>query len=207
MRIGIVGGTFDPIHLGHIQPALAALTQLQLDKLWLMPNHIPPHKNGAHVSTEHRIAMVKDICQQYPQFELCDIEIERDSPSYSVTTLGLLKQTYPQHTFYFIMGMDSFVNLPSWYQWQSLFDYCHIALCARPGWTSPTDNVMQLQLHERICNNPTIQSDGGHIFRVDAPMLAISSTEIRQHLQQNKPLSTWLAKSTQEYIEQYQLYR
>jgi len=146
MRIGILGGTFDPIHLGHINPALDVKQQLHLDQIWLMPNHIPPHKNTTVVSTHHRLEMVKLVCQQYPEFKLCDIEINRDTPSYSVTTLTLLTQQYPDDEFFFIMGMDSFVQLPLWYQWQSLFNLCHIALCQRPGWAMDTNSEMTKEL-------------------------------------------------------------
>ncbi|MBR9729442.1 nicotinate-nucleotide adenylyltransferase [Shewanella intestini] len=203
MRIGILGGTFDPIHIGHIQPALDAYQQLQLDNVWLMPNHIPPHKSQTSVSTEHRLNMVKQVCQQFQAFELCDIEATRNAPSYSVTTLKLLKQKYPQHTFYFIMGMDSFINLPSWYNWQSLFNYCHIALCARPGWQLPADSCMQQQLNQR---NQHDNQQTGQIHRIKSQLLAISSTEIRARIQHRNSTDAMLMPYTAQYIQQHQLY-
>ncbi|MCL1113830.1 nicotinate-nucleotide adenylyltransferase [Shewanella basaltis] len=208
MRIGILGGTFDPIHLGHINPALDVKQQLNLDQVWLMPNHIPPHKNTTMVSSLHRLEMVKLVCEHYPEFQLCDIEINRDTTSYSVTTLTLLTQQYPQYEFFFIMGMDSFIQLPLWYQWQSLFSLCHIALCQRPGWTIDTHSEMAKQLLLRqayVSDND--QSKHGKIYRIDSQLIDISSTEIRQRLHQHTDTQSVLHPSTRAYIEQHQLYR
>ena len=211
MRIGILGGTFDPIHLGHINPALDVKQQLNLDQVWLMPNHIPPHKNNTMVSSFHRLEMVKLVCQHYPEFKLCDIEIDRDSTSYSVTTLTLLTQQYPEYEFFFIMGMDSFIQLPLWYQWQSLFSLCHIALCQRPGWTMDTHSEMakELLFRQATINDVSRSSKAKHgkIFSVNSQLIDISSTEIRQRLQQHADTQSVLHPSTRNYIEQHQLYR
>ncbi|WP_282111103.1 nicotinate-nucleotide adenylyltransferase [Shewanella algicola] len=211
MRIGILGGTFDPIHLGHINPALDVKQQLNLDQVWLMPNHIPPHKNSTMVSSYHRLEMVKLVCQQYPQFELCDIEIDRDTPSYSVTTLTLLTQQYPEHEFFFIMGMDSFIQLPLWHRWHSLFSLCHIALCQRPGWTMDAQSEMakQLLFRHAQASELTLKNHATHgkIFSVNSQLVNISSTEIRQQLAQNTDTSKVLLPSTRQYIDQHQLYQ
>jgi nicotinate-nucleotide adenylyltransferase len=211
MRIGILGGTFDPIHLGHINPALEVKQQLNLDQIWLMPNHISPLKNTTVVSNHHRLEMVKLVCQQYSEFELCDIEINRNTPSYSVTTLTLLSQQYPDDEFFFIMGMDSFIQLPLWYQWQSLFTLCHIALCQRPGWTVDYRSEMTKQLLLRQTDVNYLDSPNhvkhGKIFRINSKLIDISSTEIRQKLTQDFELSKVLTQSTFDYILQHQLYR
>lgn len=210
MRIGILGGTFDPIHLGHINPALEVKQQLNLDQIWLMPNHIPPHKKTTVVSSHHRLEMVKLVCLQYPEFELCDIEIKRDTPSYSVTTLSLLTELYPDEEFFFIMGMDSFVQLPLWYQWKSLFNLCHIALCQRPGWTIDTHSEMTKELLFRQANTDYLTSNShskhGRIFCINSQLVDISSTEVRQRLAQNIDISTALPQTTIDYIRQHQLY-
>ncbi|MGX9461838.1 nicotinate-nucleotide adenylyltransferase [Shewanella sp. A14] len=211
MRIGILGGTFDPIHLGHINPALDVKQQLNLDQIWLMPNHIPPHKDTTVVSSHHRLEMVRLVSQQYPDIKLCDVEIERDTPSYSVTTLTLLNQMYPDDEFFFIMGMDSFIQLPLWYQWQSLFSLCHIALCQRPGWTMDTHSEMTKQLLLRqagadYLNSPT-HTKYGKIFCINSQLIDISSSEIRQRLKQKIDISKVLTPTTIDYIHQHNLYR
>lgn len=214
MRIGILGGTFDPIHLGHIRPALEVKQLLHLDKVWLMPNHIPPHKQTTNVSSQHRLAMVEDICQQFSDFEVCDIEINRDSPSYTVVSLQYLQQTYPQHQFYFIMGMDSFLHLPSWHLWQTLFSHCHIVLCQRPGWQLDAEHSMQQVLTSKSIHYADyvqqLISDQalthGAIIPVPIALQNISSTDVRHKLLNNESVDELIAPSTLNYIQQHKLY-
>ncbi|MCL1050662.1 nicotinate-nucleotide adenylyltransferase [Shewanella abyssi] len=205
MKIGILGGTFDPIHFGHIRPAIEVQQRLKLDEVWLMPNHIPPHKNGTHVSTDDRLAMAQAACDQFPQLKLCAIEANRDTPSYTVTTLAVLKQQYPMHEFYFLMGMDSFLGLQSWYQWQSLFDLCHIVVCQRPGWQLSIQHPMQTVLTERSAKTATISKTGA-IFPVSITEQPFSSTQIRTDLSQGISVNDALPSSVQLYIKQHRLY-
>ncbi|WP_144213150.1 nicotinate-nucleotide adenylyltransferase [Shewanella donghaensis] len=188
MKIGILGGTFDPIHYGHIKPAIEVKQQLGLDQIWLMPNHIPPHKESTRVSSKHRLAMATMVCQQYADFDVCDIEVNRDTPSYTAKTLELLTERYPEHQFYFIMGTDSFLQLASWHQWQKLFELCHLVICRRPGWSANRDHPMmqlliknQLDFSKRVIEGKT-EFKTGQIFPVDVTEQDISSTEIRQQL-------------------------
>jgi nicotinate-nucleotide adenylyltransferase len=213
MRIGILGGTFDPIHFGHIRPALEVKAKLQLDSIWLMPNHIPPHKQATNTSTAHRLAMVSRVCDIYPELVLCDIEIRRDTPSYTVTSLEALTQAYPEHEFYFIMGMDSFMQLESWYRWQDLFNLCHIVLCQRPGWTLDDESNMAKLLGDRSNIRPEIeqktglkQNKTGYIFPVEIAEQDVSSTEIREKIRQGDDLSQLLAPSIIAYIKGNNLY-
>ncbi|ABE54084.1 nicotinate-nucleotide adenylyltransferase [Shewanella denitrificans OS217] len=216
MRIGILGGTFDPIHYGHIRPALEVKNALNLDSIWLMPNHIPPHKAGPKTGTAHRLAMVQLVCSQHNEFELCDIEINRDTPSFTVTSLQQLTQAYPEHEFYFIMGMDSFIQLDRWYQWQTLFELCHIVVCQRPGWqleyTSPMATLMQIKVQQQaIKGNSIKETKVGSIFPVNITAQDISSTEIRAQISaqsmNNQALSPLLPANIIDYIKQHQLYR
>ncbi|MBQ4891486.1 nicotinate-nucleotide adenylyltransferase [Shewanella sp. MMG014] len=215
MKIGLLGGTFDPIHLGHIKPALEVLHQLNLDKIWLMPNHIPPHKQSTTVNSQHRLAMTQAVCELYDEFALCDIEINRDTPSYSVATLALLKQQYPQHQFYFIMGTDSFIQLPTWYRWQSLFDLCHIVVCQRPGWQLTAEHPMASVLADNQLVSTTALT--GKIYPIEVQPQDISSTQIRQLLSNltveerqdsnNAQLNALLPEVIQQYICQHSLYQ
>jgi nicotinate-nucleotide adenylyltransferase len=214
MRIGILGGTFDPIHFGHILPALEVKAKLNLECIWLMPNHIPPHKQTTNTSTAHRLAMVSQVCDIYPELVLCDIEIRRDTPSYTVTSLEALTQAYPQHEFYFIMGMDSFMQLESWYRWQDLFNLCHIVLCQRPGWRLDDESNMAKLLGERSKTRPEIeqkiglmQHNTGHIFPVEIAEQDVSSTDIRDKIRLGDDLSQRLPTSIIAYIKDNNLYR
>ncbi|QQX79287.1 nicotinate-nucleotide adenylyltransferase [Shewanella sp. KX20019] len=205
MKVGILGGTFDPIHFGHIRPAIEVQQQLKLDEVWLMPNHIPPHKNGTHVSTDDRLAMAQAVCDQFPQLKLCEIEANRDTPSYTATTLAVLRQQYPMHEFYFLMGMDSFLGLQSWYQWQSLFDLCHIVVCQRPGWQLSKRHPMQAVLTQRSAQTAAMAKTG-LIFRVSITEQPFSSTQIRTALSQGMSVNDALPSSVQLYIKQHRLY-
>jgi nicotinate-nucleotide adenylyltransferase len=219
MRIGILGGTFDPIHYGHIRPALEVKAALKLDSIWLMPNHIPPHKAGPKTTTAHRLAMVQLVCSEHSEFELCDIEINRDTPSFTVTSLTLLAQAYPEHEFYFIMGMDSFIQLDRWHQWQSLFELCHIVVCQRPGWqlehSSPMATLMQENVAFRqqvqvMKDKPIKTAKVGNIFPVSITAQNISSTEIRAQIKEqnmdSQALNQCLPANIIDYIKRHQLY-
>ncbi|ACJ30593.1 Cytidyltransferase-like:Probable nicotinate-nucleotide adenylyltransferase [Shewanella piezotolerans WP3] len=216
MKIGILGGTFDPIHFGHIRPALEVQQQLALDEVWLMPNHIPPHKNGTHVSTDDRLAMAQAVCEAFPPLKLCAIEALRESPSYTVTTLQELKLQYPQHEFYFLMGMDSFLGLQSWYQWQDLFELCHLVVCQRPGSNMSVEHPMHAVLTKHECVPITtietesieasIATKSGLIFRVSITEQPFSSTQVRADLYQGLTIKDALPVCIQRYIKQHQLY-
>lgn len=208
MKIGILGGTFDPIHFGHIRPAQEIKQQLNLDEVWLMPNHIPPHKSGTHVSSEDRLAMTQLVCEQLPHFKLCDIEAKRDTPSYSAMTLAQLRKIHPQHEFYFIMGMDSFLSFTRWHKWQQLLQLCHLVVCKRPGWHlaphDPMQSVLKPRLHD--ITKPTAEPFG-RILMVDITEQDISSTRVRQQLMQGMMPSAELPASIQDYIQHNRLYR
>ena len=213
MKIGILGGTFDPIHYGHIKPLLEVQAALGLDEVWLMPNHIPPHKADTNTSTVHRLAMAQRVCQQYPQLKLCDIEAKRDQPSYSVETLKQLRQTHGQDQLVFIMGMDSFVGLPTWYRWQELFDLCHIAVCQRPGWTLCGDSEMAALLSARRAGKAELDKavdtgrTAGLIFPITITPQPYSSTEIRRQLAQNQLAPDAMPQAIADYIAAHHLYR
>ncbi len=209
MKIGILGGTFDPIHFGHINPLLEVKHTLELDQIWLMPNHIPPHKQQPNSTTAHRLAMANLVCQQYPELTLCDIEAKRNTPSYSVTTLQALKRENPHDQLLFIMGMDSFINLPKWYQWQQLFELCHIVVYQRPDWSIKLNPQMQQLLLERQGNKTDLIEDKqscGLIFHVQVTQQPYSSTEIRSQLSRQQLNNDALPQVVINYIRQHNLY-
>lgn len=208
MRIGILGGTFDPIHFGHIRPVLEVKQQINLDKIWLMPNHNPPHKASTYVSTKHRLAMTQLICDQHDEFELCDIEARRETPSYLVTTLEQLTKNHPSHEFYFIMGMDSLVSLTSWYKWQSIFELCHIVVCQRQGWSLLPDNAIFNEYQMRKSSPLEISGQkSGLIIPIQVIPQIYSSTEIRHQLSQGIAITAALPPIIIQYITDKNLYQ
>lgn len=232
MKIGLLGGSFDPIHYGHIRPALAVKKQLKLDKIWLMPNATPPHKKSLKTAPIHRQVMVEGVCQQISEFEFCDIEINAKSslyqnnhgaPNYTVNTLIELNRLYPQIDFTFIMGADSLLTLDTWHQWQQLFNLCNIAVCTRPNWQL-NQRLLPKAILDRIVTKPfTINLDAdaktGRIFLLDVIPQNISSTSLRKEINQlanldtaskhktMNLLQTALPKETLNYILQHKLYQ
>ncbi|MEC4728721.1 nicotinate-nucleotide adenylyltransferase [Shewanella sp. D64] len=208
MRIGILGGTFDPIHFGHIRPAIEVKQLLNLDKIWLMPNHIPPHKTTPSVNTQHRVEMAQLVCDQYAEFELCDIEVNRQTPSYLVTTLEQITLNNPDDEFYFIMGMDSLITLTNWYKWQSLFTLCHLVVCQRQGWNLAPDNAIFNEYQTRLASPQAITAQkSGLIIPIKVTPQAYSSTEIRQQLSQGSTPTDALPNIISEYIKDKNLYQ
>ncbi|MFQ6372195.1 nicotinate-nucleotide adenylyltransferase [Shewanella sp. YIC-542] len=217
MRIGILGGTFDPVHYGHLRPAAEVLQLLQLDQLWLMPNNIPPHKQQASASAAQRLQMLQLATGPFPQFSINAVELERATLSYSVTTLRQLRQEYPQDTFYFIMGTDSLVTLTTWQRWQELFDLCHLVICRRAGWQLQPDNPVYNQWQQRqttpaqhLANCPPATApSSGDIIMVDVAPQPYSSTALRQALADNRlePCQNAIPASVLDYITTQQLYR
>ncbi|MEI6858423.1 MAG: nicotinate (nicotinamide) nucleotide adenylyltransferase [Shewanella sp.] len=208
MRIGILGGTFDPIHFGHIRPALEIKSQLNLDSIWLMPNHSPPHKTSTVVSTEQRLAMVELICQEYSEFELCDIEARRKGASYLFTSLTTLRNIHPEHEFFFLIGTDSLVSLTRWYHWQSLFNLCHFVVSPRHGWQLTADMPIFKEYEQRLTDLAQHKSQKtGLIFQVNITPQAYSSTLIRQQLSQGLSPSEALPSQVLEFIIAKKLYQ
>ncbi|MGL6123035.1 MAG: nicotinate (nicotinamide) nucleotide adenylyltransferase, partial [Shewanella sp.] len=183
---------------------------LALDKILLMPNHIPPHKQQPHLTTTQRLKMVADVCQQLDGFALCDIEAKRDAPSYTVVTLEQLKSLHPEDELFFIMGMDSFIQLKSWHKWQRLFDFAHLVVCQRPGWQLDAAHTMQQiltahgQTHKARPNG--VDKNCGQIFPVMITPQDISSTHIREQLAKGQTPIDLVMPVTLDYIQNQQLY-
>ncbi len=194
--IGIFGGTFDPIHYGHIKPALSIKQALDLSELRFIPNRIPPHREKPWLSTEQRLALLQIAAKEYPEIIIDERELQRDGPSYMVDTLKSLQHDFPGETFCLIIGMDALFGISSWYQWQSLFNLCHLVVTTRPGFD-------QNQLAEHISSDDyrflkqRMTSDTaelvavtggveGKILLKSVPQLDISSSRIRQQLLPDK---------------------
>lgn len=217
MRIGILGGTFDPVHYGHLRPAAEVLQQLQLDQLWLMPNNIPPHKQQASASADQRLKMLQLAAAHFPQFAINAVELERATLSYSVTTLQHLRQKHPLDSFYFIMGTDSLVTLTTWQNWQELFTLCHLVVCYRAGWQLQPDNPVYQEWQQRRqtpAQHLAAWKHGenaavGNIIMVDVTPQPFSSSALRKAIAIDQLQSCREALPTEvlDYIVSQQLYR
>lgn len=205
--VGLFGGTFDPIHLGHIKPLLQAADLLGLQHINIIPTNIPPHKNKTHTSNEHRMNMVKLVCSEYENLIFDSRELERNTPSYTVETLLELSKNYSLNTqLYFFIGMDSLLNFTSWYQWLNIMQLCHLVVSPRPGYQL---EQLPTELHQYIVEFDQLeQSNIQEKIIIMPPCLhEISSTLIRENIKQTQDISALVTQKTAQYIQLHQLYQ
>lgn len=192
----LFGGTFDPIHLGHIKTVVAACKQIQADELIFIPCHIPPHKQSPSVTSADRLNMVQLVADNLNaevnfQVSCSDHELSRGGASYTSLTLSHFAKQKPQAQLYFFIGMDSYLNFTSWYNWQQILSHCQLLVAQRPGYQLTTEPDPLLQQHRQL---------------VTIEQYDISSSQIRNDgsAQLKK---TWLSKPVQNYIEKNNLYK
>lgn len=180
--IGIFGGTFDPIHYGHLRTAFELIQAARLSEVLFMPAGNPPHREITVASSELRLQMVKAAIAGQPGFNVDDREVRRTGPSYSVDTLAELRAEMPDRSICLIVGMDAFLGLPKWHQWQDILKLAHLIVAHRPGWRAPTMGP----LGELLVDGGTGRVDdlhenkAGKIFIHAVTQLEISSTEVRK---------------------------
>ena len=180
--MGVFGGTFDPIHYGHLRTAFEMLQALRFAEVRFMPCGNPPHRGAPLAAADLRLHMVRAATESQQGFVVDDRELQRDGPSYSVDTLTALRSEYPQQPIGLIIGMDAFLSLPKWYQWREILDLAHIVVAHRPGWRAPDMGPLGDLLAERGTHRigDLHQQNAGHIFVHDVTQLEISSSEIRE---------------------------
>lgn len=206
-RIGLLGGTFDPIHYGHLHPAEQAAELLNLDELRLLPNAIPPHKPGTHATQAQRLTMLQLAVANRPRFTLDLRELARKQTSYTVDTLRELRSAYPDDALFFLMGTDSFASLNRWHRWQELLPLANLVINQRPGGSFPQSGEMADYYQAHAHGLDGISRAGG-IYRLQTDVHAISSTQIRQHIaMQQQGWQTLLPETVAAYITQQQLYQ
>jgi len=212
--IGIFGGTFDPIHHGHLRLAQEALEQCRLGAVRFIPSGTPPHRTAPAASAEQRLHMVRLALQGQPGFVLDEREVHRSDKCYTVDTLSVLRaELGPQQSLCLLLGSDAFLQLLTWYQWERLFELAHIVVMQRPG--RPVGNAMaqadaSLGKHyqSRLAPTPQLlhESASGLIVVLDMPQLDISATDIRSRATQNKSLRYLLPDPVAHYIQINHLY-
>lgn len=208
--IGILGGTFDPIHFGHLRPALELLEELRFEEIRFLPSSIPPHRAQPDTATVDRKAMVELAIEGQPGFILETCELERAGPSYMVETLASLRQELDaERPLVLIMGLDAFVNLPLWHQWQQLTDHAHLLVTQRPGYEPQIEAQLDEWLSERLAKqvDELHSQPGGKVLFRQQVLLEISSTEIRERIRKGLSPRYLLPETVRHYIESKGLYR
>ena len=195
-RLGILGGTFDPIHFGHLDAAAAATSALTLDEVLFLPAHDPPHRQAdPHATALHRFALVALAIQDSRGYRVSDIELRRSGPSYTVTTLRELHTAgWQASQIFFILGADAFAEIATWYQYPAVLDCANFAVITRPG----------AQNAPPAPRPPAAAGTG--IYHVEARTRDVSSTLIRSRLAGGQPIDDLVPPAVDTYIRTHHLY-
>jgi len=180
--IGILGGTFDPVHFGHLRSALEVVEHLSLDRIHLIPSANPPHRPPPQANAKQRMAMLQLATKNSEQIIVDDRECQREGASYTVDTLISLRQDFPSSPLYLIVGSDAFSQIKTWYKWNELLDYAHIVVMTRPHSELIIPTELTDCYQQKLAENETAKQGG--IYTVDVTQLAISATTIRSNIAQ-----------------------
>lgn len=214
--IGVYGGTFDPIHFGHLRVAEELVEILQLNEVRFLPAGRPRLRNEPEGSQHHRKAMLYEAIRGNGRFLLDDREFSRSGESYSVVSLRELRNEFVEKktAFCFIMGADAFLKLPDWYLWRELFELSHLVIVDRPGHVSVVDQTcLPPVLKEECFNRWTVDADvlrtvqSGHVFTTETTLLDISATMIRACIAAGKSARYLLPDNVLDYIGTHHVYR
>lgn len=208
-KIGILGGTFDPVHNGHLRLALELKQQLQLQQMRLLPCHKPPHRNAPGVASDKRAAMVRLAIAECPELQLDERELQRDQASYTFDSLRELRAEVGEDvSLIWALGVDAFAGLNTWHRWRELLDYAHLAVVARPGFSVPeTGEVAQLLRDRRALVQVVDEQTRGSIILPSLSLLPISATAIRAQIARGESPQYLLPDAVWRYISAAGIYR
>ena len=212
--VGIFGGTFDPIHYGHLRIAEEIVKTVGLQKLYFVPAGMPRLRHSPVASPQHRVEIVRLAIQKNPDFVLDEREINRGGVSYSIDTVREFKQEFGEEIrLCFVLGADAFINLPEWNNWKELFNLCHFIVSTRPGYTlTLIKELLSKELREEcsqrwVSNTESLRKDtSGLIFIASTTMLDISATSIRAHIAVGRSVRYLVPDIAVNYISENKLY-
>ena len=207
--VGVLGGTFNPVHYGHLRSALELVERLQLQQLRLMPCAVPPHREAPGCSAEHRDAMVQLAVAGEPGLACDSRELRRAGKSYTIDSLiDLRDELGDDHSLCLVMGCDAVLGIDSWHRWGELLDWAHIVVIARPGWHLPqSGTVAEWLVAHRLPAAAARQRPAGGIIVEELRPLAISATEIRDLLAAGRSARYLLPEPVLDYIQSHHLYQ
>lgn len=198
VRIGVLGGTFDPPHIGHLAAAEEVRTQLHLERMLFVPAGTPPHKVGDPITpAHHRVEMIRRAVASNPHFFVSLIDVERPGPSYSVDTVRLLREKWDADTgIFFVIGMDMLADLPNWREPQRLVELCRLAVVNRPGYEVDMEKL-----------EAAIPGLAEKMERVAMPLLEISGTALRRRIRGGRTIRYYVPAEVEAYVQAQGLYR
>lgn len=192
LKIGVMGGTFDPVHLGHLVAAEQARAELKLDEVIFVPAGSPWQKERGVTSAEHRYLMTVLATAEHPSFSVSRLEIDRDGPTYTVDTLRALREALPDAGLYFITGADAILDILTWKAAEECLALADFVAAARPGYDL------------RVLDDHGLRD---HVIVLDVPALAISSSDVRERLASGRPVRYLIPSAVEGYARKYGLYR
>lgn len=205
MRLGLYGGTFDPVHQGHIHAARSAYQYLALDEVRMILAARPDHRDQPDTANVHRWEMLSLACADYPELKADATEVDRPGKSYAVDTLRSFRQRYPSAQLCWILGMDSYATLPSWHRWRDLVTFGHLVVLERPGHSIAVEPVLK-EFESAYRNQSLEDAEAGRIVFVPTSMLEISASFIRCQRKTGAEPAHLLDHKVWSYINQHQLY-
>lgn len=212
MKTGLLGGTFNPVHNAHFRIAAAAQQACQLDRIFFIPTADPPHKPLAgDISFEHRAEMVRMAIAGNSVFEISTVEAERSGKSYSIDTIGVFMEQYPDDELFFIIGGDSFIEIATWHRYADIFASCNLIVVERPGshFVNPLDalpDAVKELFRLDVANNCLMHESGNRIFFITGTPFDLSSTEIRRLVATESDISSFVTPEVAAYILQQRIY-
>ncbi len=206
--IGIFGGTFDPVHYGHLRAALEAMESLQLQDFRMLPAGTPPHRANTFAPAEHRLAMLKLALSRYPELQVDEREVRREGASYMVDTLSEIRRKEGDAPILLMIGQDAVNVLDKWHEWRSLFDLAHLVIMRRPESKHIYSGALFEQVQPRLVSDPLAlqNSPSGLVLPLEVTQLAISSTEIRRQIYAGLSPRFLLPDPIIDYILEHSLY-
>lgn len=209
MRLGIIGGTFNPIHYGHLRAAEEARCKVNLDKIIFMPSGNPPIKTFDMVGAYHRYVMTMLATACNVNFVVSDLEMRQAEKSYTVNTIRRLREIYPDDELFFILGIDSFLDIPNWWQPDALIGMIDFILVTRPGIdiADITKSPYITEYRTESCSDFCLLTSGRKVFLVQITPIGISSTQIRSLLREGKSIKYLLPETVENYIYKHKLYQ
>ncbi len=215
-KLGILGGTFNPIHYGHLVAAEEVYDRLKLDRVLFIPSYLPPHKHEEDLpSAVQRLEMVRLATAGNPHFTVSDIEVKREGKSYTIETIDTLRTIHPGTELFFITGLDSFFDIQTWNQWKRLLGLCSFVVLSRPGYRfaglmkidfmkGTSKELAKLDGGELV--HALFEPEGFNIFLEVIPLYDISSTDIRSRIRQSRTVKYHLPEAVETYIIKNNLY-
>ena len=205
--LGLLGGAFDPVHIGHLRGAIAVREELQLERVDFIPAAQSPLKSGAALTAEHRLAMLQLAVRDVSGLDVDARELERPGPSYTVDTLKALRAEYgAARPLLWIVGSDILTTLSQWSRWRELLDHAHLVVMARPGASDPEDEVKKWIASHQMEGNLAVTQPAGGVVLVRQPLLDIASSQIRTLIAEGRDTRFLMPDAVMEYIERHTLF-